>query len=307
MKHKQPSSSSSSITVMGFFSLLFLPLVSSQPCKKSCGDQILRYPFGSSPGCGDPLYQNYITCDLDQHQLILTTHTGCYTIETIDYDNQILHITDPTMSTCSSTQPSKGFGLDWNAPFTFQGDNVFALLDCSTNSSPLYRSDFTSGSNSTAAMPFCDNQGAPVCSLLYSCPDISTLNLPISTCCVYTPVDLGPAFEIDLQKLQCTSYTAIYSFNGQESYPESWEYGVALKYRFNVENEYPSDCRNCEDSNGVCGYTGADNSFICSCINGINTTTDCYFAASVSDNVRLLPRLMRTLVISSLIWWELCR
>ncbi|XP_043704133.1 uncharacterized protein LOC122654210 [Telopea speciosissima] len=292
MKLKHPSSSIRFLVY--FISLLFLPsLVSSQTCKKSCGDQILRYPFGSSPGCGDPRFQNYITCDPNQHQLTLTTHTGCYSIDTIDYQNQILYVTDPTMSTCSSTQPSKGFGHDWNAPFTFHDDNIVALLDCSTTSSPLYSSNAT-----TVAL--CDNQGASVCSILCSCPDISSLNLPIFTCCVYTPTDLGPAFEMDLQKLQCTSYTAIYSFNGQESNPERWKYGVALKYRFNVKNEYPSDCNNCEKSNGVCGYTGAYNSFICSCISGINTTTDCYFAASLSDDLRLIPRLMGTWVIFSL-------
>ncbi|KAF8390305.1 hypothetical protein HHK36_024830 [Tetracentron sinense] len=285
--------SSSSITLLLFISLIFfLPSVSSQACKKTCGNQPIQYPFGSGPGCGDPRFQKYVTCN--QEKLTLTTHTGSYPVDTIDYNNQALYIQDPSMSTCSATQPSKGFGLDWNAPFTFLDDNVFALLDCSTSSSPLYKSK--NHSNGTNVL-LCENEGAPVCSLLYSCSPISTLNLPISTCCVYTPVDLGPAFEMDLQKLQCNSYAAIYSFNGQESNPASWEYGVALKYKFSVKNDYPIDCNVCERSNGACGYTGAYNAFVCNCVNGVNTTTDCYFTASWNNSLKLLPWQIGTWLI----------
>ncbi|KAL5725540.1 hypothetical protein ACHQM5_008675 [Ranunculus cassubicifolius] len=277
-----------------FISIIFLPLlISSQPCKKSCGDQPIRYPFGSGPGCGDPRIEKYITCN-DQQTLTFTTHTGTYTISSIDYNNQILYIRDPLMSTCSETQPSRGFSLDWDAPFTFHDDNVFALLGCSIDSSPLYKSQ-TSG-NGTTMVPLCDNQGAPICSLLYSCSAINKLNFPISTCCVYTPVDLGPSFEMDLQKLKCSAYAAVYSFGGQESNPDRWDYGVGLKYKFRVNNDYPSDCGLCERSNGVCGYTGPYNSFICNCAGGLNTTTDCYFRSSWSKAVRLVPQRIGMLV-----------
>ncbi|KAK9107848.1 hypothetical protein Syun_023859 [Stephania yunnanensis] len=261
----------------------------------------IRYPFGTSPGCGDPRFQKYVTCDGDR--LTFATHSGCYTIQNIDYTNQVFYIQDPSMSTCLSTQSSKGFGLDWDAPFTFIEDNVFALLDCSTSASPLFNSQLrTDGNNSL--MPLCDNEGTPICSFLYSCPAISTLNLPISTCCVYTPVDLGPAYDMDLQKLHCSSYTGVYSFNGQESNPENWKYGVALKYKFNVKNEFPGYCSNCERSNGVCGYNLNNyNSFLCNCVGGVNTTTDCYFGASWSKSKKILPWPIGTWLIFSVAWY----
>ncbi|GMP94199.1 hypothetical protein CsSME_00043739 [Camellia sinensis var. sinensis] len=155
------------------------------------------------------------------------------------------------MSTCSCSQPSKGFGLDWDAPFSFHDDNTFALLDCSTTSSPIYKTNH--GNNSTATVPLCDTNGAAVCSLLFSCQAVSRLDTPVATCCVYTPVDLGPSFEMDLQKLQCTSYSGIYGFGGKNDDPASWQYGVALKYKFNYNNEFPTNCENCERSNGACG------------------------------------------------------
>ncbi|KAL8518853.1 hypothetical protein ACS0TY_009988 [Phlomoides rotata] len=275
----------SSITFLSSLLIIFLPsLISSQTCQKTCGTLPIKYPFGTGPGCGDPRFQPYVTCT-DQ-KLTLSTHTGCYTITSIDYNSQVIYISDPTMSTCSCTQPSKGFGLDWNAPFSFHDNTVFALLDCSTTSSPIYRGG-DDGSNST--FPMCDSQGGSICSLLYSCEAISRLSLPISTCCVYTPVDLGPSFEMDLQKLHCTSYSALYGFNGQESNPELWKYGIALKYKFNFNNDYPSLCATCEKSNGVCGFnSNSYKSFTCNCLDGLNRTTDCFYG-TWSYSPKILP------------------
>lgn len=267
--------------------LSFLPdLISSQSCQTTCGNHRLRYPFGSGPGCGNPRFQPYITCT--QEKLILTTHTGCYTVTEIDYSSQVVYITDPSMSTCSCAQPSSGFGLDWNAPFSFHDGNVFALLDCSITSSPIYKPDAFSGPGNSTVIPLCDSQGASICNVLYSCSPISTLNTPISTCCVYTPVDLGPAFEMDLQKLKCSSYSGFYTFNGEESNPQNWKYGVALKYKFSFNNEYPGACSDCERSNGVCGYTGYYNSFICHCPGGVKTPGNCLLSPW-SNGLRVLP------------------
>lgn len=271
-----------SLPILSIFLFLLPSLISSQICQRNCGTETLKYPFGSGPGCGDPRFQPHVSCS--QQKLTFTTHTGSYLVTSIDYSNQVIHISDPTMSTCSCTVPSKGFGLDWDAPFTFDDSTIFALVDCSMNSSSICKSDgyVDDGSNSKL---LCD-QSTPICSLLYSCKPISTINLPISTCCVYTPVNLGPSFDMDLQKLQCPSYTGFYNFNDQQSDPEKWNYGIALKYKFSVTDDYPSSCAACERSYGVCGYNGAYNSFICNCPNGINTTTDCLFTSSYNIGFR---------------------
>lgn len=278
----------SSIIIQFFLiSLIFFSsLNSSQTCQNSCGKQSIKYPLGTGLGCGDPRFQTYVTCNQDQ--LTFTTHTGSYPITSIDYNNQVIYIADPSMSTCSCTQPSKGFSLDWNAPFSFHDNTVFALLDCSTSSSPIYKS--ISGANNSS-FSLCDSQGSSICNHLFSCQAISRLNIPISTCCVYTPVDLGPSFEMDLEKLECSSYSGLYGFDGQENNPESWKYGVSIKYKFNFKNEYPRICGHCEKSNGVCGYNGPYNSFSCNCPSGFNTATDCYYGQwqSWSRAFRLLP------------------
>lgn len=290
LQHSSSSKTTIIFTIMITIIFFLIPsLVSSQTCLRACGKLPLKYPFGSGPGCGDSRFQHYVTCNNDQQQLTFTTHTGSYPITAIDYSNQLLYISDPSISTCSCNQPSKGFGLDWDAPFTFADETIFALLGCSLDDSPIYspNSDGNYNSSSSRAVPLCDKQALPICSFLYSCRAISPLNLPISTCCVYTPVDLGPSFDMDLEKLKCGSYSGFYSFNGRQSDPDSWKYGIALKYKFSVYNEFPSYCANCEKSFGYCGYTGAYNSFICNCPSGFNSTSYCFFGYNLGS--RLIP------------------
>jgi len=83
---------------------------------------------------------------------------------------------------------------------------------------------------------------------------------------------------MDLNKLKCSSYSGFYNLGpGQESHPENWNYGIALKYKFNVFDEYPGVCGSCERSNGACGFNTQSSSFVCNCPGGINTTSDCFF------------------------------
>ncbi|CAA0834728.1 Putative membrane lipoprotein [Striga hermonthica] len=271
--------------------LLLFTRTSSEPCGNKCGSLQIKYPFGTGPGCGDPHFQPYITCNPQQQQLTLSTHTGCYPVTSIDYATQLLRIADPTMSTCTCTRPSRGFGLDWDAPFSFHHSTVFALLDCNNAS-------FSSSSSSSADhhFPMCDMEGADICTFLYSCEAVGRLSLPVSSCCVYAPVDLGPAFEMDLGKLGCGSYSAVYGYNGQQSNPQVWDYGIAINYKFNYANDYPGRCASCEKSNGVCGYdVGPAGTFLCNCPGGVNTSTDCYYGQSWSST--------GTLAAFSLTWF----
>lgn len=283
--------------------IIIMPsLVEPQACKRTCGNIPIKYPFGTGGGCGDRRFHQYINCDYsDNQKLTLTTHTGTYTVTQIDYANQLLYIWDPSISTCACNQPSSGFGLDSDAPFSFSDDDVFTLLNCSPTS-PIFQS--SSGNATMSSVPLCDKQGAPICTYLYSCRAIAALNFPISTCCVYTPVDLGPAFTLDLHKLQCSSYSAFYGFPGQDIVdPDRWKYGIALKYKFNVRNEYPPSCGDCEKSNGVCAFSGPDDSFSCNCANGFNTSSTCFFVSSYNSAFTLIHSLrpLGVLLISSLL------
>ncbi|KAG2267835.1 hypothetical protein Bca52824_062390 [Brassica carinata] len=271
-----------------FFLLFFFFLsshVSSQACLKTCGQIPIKYPLGTGSGCGDPRFTRYIKCDPDQQTLTLTTHTGCYPITSVDYAKQTIYVTDSSMSTCACTRPSQGFGLDWDAPFSFHDDTVFTLLDLTVLDGSL-----------------CDRQSSSICNFLYSnCRAISLINLQESTCCVYVPLDLGPSFEMDLQKLRCSSYSGFYNLGpAQESHPENWNYGIALKYKFNVFDEYPAVCGGCERSNGACGYNTQTSSFVCNCPGGINTTSDCFFLYNSGSIV--LPWFSRAWMMYPLSW-----
>ena len=91
---------------------------------------------------------------------------------------------------------------------------------------------------------------------------------------------------MNLKSMNCNSYTGVYSFNGDETNPALWKYGIVLKYKFSVDDAYPSSCASCEQSGGVCGFTIIKDSsslplssyrFSCNCNGAMNTTTNCYF------------------------------
>ncbi|WMV37343.1 hypothetical protein MTR67_030728, partial [Solanum verrucosum] len=63
------------------------------------------------------------------------------------------------------------------------------------------------------------------------------------------------------------SSSNIYSFGSDEGDPMKWEFGISLLYN-NSYYVYES-CKNCEDSGGSCGFSGADESFACICRNGV--------------------------------------
>ncbi|CAK9142418.1 unnamed protein product [Ilex paraguariensis] len=235
-------------------------------CFDSCGSVRLKFPFGSGFGCGHPDFSRYMKCSSGTLQF--STGSGIYSISSIDYTTNTLILTDPFMSTCSSMQNSGSFSLDRGSPFSIEANNLFVLLGCSTTS-PVFDPN----------EDLCDTgSGSRVCRGLYSCKGVTGIglgpNAPTSTCCVYDPpIALGSDYGLDLPKLQCSSYTSIYGFGGDEGDPMKWQFGISLKYNDTYISE---GCRNCEDSGGLCGFSGLDESFACICHNGLNTTTNCF-------------------------------
>ncbi|KAL6008167.1 hypothetical protein ACLOJK_033673 [Asimina triloba] len=252
----------------------------SSACQSTCGSLQVKYPFGTGPGCGSPRFQPFVCC-ASNNQLTLTTHTGSYPVTSISYATSTLTITPPLMSTCSSMHPSPNFGIDWPTPFQL-GPSTFLLLSCAAASSSLTRNGF----------PLCDSSNSHLCAAIYTCPSVVSLGLPLfaptNSCCVYSPANLGPRGDLDLQELKCAAFASVASLGEYQTDPMKWEYGVVLDYSsggaFEAQNgNYATACDACEKSQGVCGYAPPTNYFVCVCNNGINTTSDCFGQVAFSS------------------------
>lgn len=267
--------------------ILLLSIIPSLPsipldgtCRDACGTVAVKFPFGSGPGCGHPDFSPYVQCSPDGTTLHFSAARGgaaTYPIASIDYAARTLVVADPLMSTCAAMQDSGGFSLgrSGGGPITAAPDNTFALLGCSATS-PVFDPD--SG--------LCEaGSGLRVCRGLYSCEGVRGIGLephaPATTCCVYDPVDpvgsSGPG--LDLARLQCSSYAAVYGFGGSEGDPMRWQYGILMEYSYNDSHSGGGGgggCKNCEESGGFCGYGGVREEFVCRCRNGVNTTVNCY-------------------------------
>ncbi|XXG67065.1 hypothetical protein AAC387_Pa06g0495 [Persea americana] len=254
-----------------FISLPLHSLTAALPsCKNKCGSLPIKYPLGTGFGCGSTLFQSSLSCTQSE-QLLLTTHTGCYPITSISYSTSTLTLSPPLMSTCSSMHPSPNFGLDWATPFQL-GPSLFLLLSCTLPSSSI----------TFKGTPICDPSNAHLCAYLYTCPALSSLSLPLfapsNSCCVYSPANLGPHMDLDIQGLKCAGFSSVVSLGDSPADPSRWEYGVVLKFgeRELDGHDFATACDTCEKSDGVCGYAPPRNYFVCVCQNGVNTTLDCY-------------------------------
>ncbi|KAJ1405312.1 Wall-associated receptor kinase, galacturonan-binding domain [Sesbania bispinosa] len=265
------------IHLLNLLSIFTLTLASSPPsstvCHDTCGSLQVKYPFGTGPGCGSPLFNPYITCTSNgtSNQLILKTHTGSYPITSISYTTSTLTITPPYMSTCTTMQTSpNSFGLDWTSPFQI-GSSTFILLSCHPPTSSL----------TIKGTPICDSSFDYLCASIYSCPAVVALGLPLfpptNTCCVYSPANLDGKGELDLRAMECGGYASVVSLGDNPTDPTHWVYGVALKYSYGAldSNFVTTKCTSCENSGGVCGFAPPGNGFVCVCKGGYNTSLDC--------------------------------
>ncbi|BFG16817.1 hypothetical protein CerSpe_030910 [Prunus speciosa] len=189
-----------------------------------------------------------------------------------------------------------GFSLDRASPFTIREENIFVLLGCSTTS-PVFDPN----------EDLCDTgSGSRVCRGLYSCKGVAGIglqqNAPISTCCVYdSQVGVGSGYALVLPKLQCSSYTSIYEF-GDEGDPMKWKFGISLQYN---DSYYTNACKDCEASEGLCGFSGLDQSFACVCQNGVNTTRSCFEQGYALSGAVELEVQIKTIIGGLLVSWML--
>ncbi|XP_071695402.1 uncharacterized protein [Rutidosis leptorrhynchoides] len=235
-------------------------------CREKCGNLTIKYPFGSDFGCGHPDFARYIKCT--SGELHFSSATGAYTVSSIDYTTSTLVLTDQFMSTCSSMQNSGSFRLDQASPFKLSSQDIFILLGCS-RTSPLFDPN----------QDLCDTgSGMHLCRGLYSCEGVTGIGLepngPVTSCCVYQPIiEFGSSYDLDLPKLQCSSYASMYGFGGDETDPMKWEFGINLEFNGSY---YTETCKDCEASGGFCGFADYKQSFSCICRGGGNSSTNCY-------------------------------
>lgn len=253
-------------TSINYFMILLLastPTTSTTVCHDTCGSIQVKYPFGTGPGCGSPLFNPYITCTLNQ--LILKTHKTTYPITSISYPTSTLILAPPYMSTCTTMQTSPNFGLDLTSPFQITS-STFILLFCQ----PFIIKN----------SPICDTSFDYLCASIYSCPAVLSLGMPLfpptNTCCVYSPANLDGEGELNLRGSDCGGYTSVVSLGDNPTDPTHWVYGVALKYSHSAfDNFVTPKCTSCESSGGVCGFAAPGNGFACVCEGGFNTSLDC--------------------------------
>ncbi|KAL1328060.1 hypothetical protein HN51_038012 [Arachis hypogaea] len=268
MEAKQKAMASAHPSILLFLVFISSTVAGTTTCRDTCGSTQLKYPFGTGPGCGSPLFTPYISCTSNgtSDQLTLKTHTASYPITSISYATSTLTLTPPTMSTCTSMHTSPtNFGLDWATPFQITS-TTFILLSCQP---PI------------KATPICDPSLDYLCASIYTCPSVVSLGMPLfppaNTCCVYSPANLDAKGELDLQAMKCGGYASVVSLGDTPTDPTHWVYGVNLKFSYGAlqSNYVTSKCNTCEYSGGICGYATPGDAFLCVCKGGYNTSLDC--------------------------------
>eukprot|EP01018_Ginkgo_biloba_P002859 Gb_26122 [translate_table: standard] len=241
---------------LGAFSLLLTTgFTNATQCRSWCGKHTIKYPFGLQEGCGHPEFQ--LTCNEDNDNVELRLNSKLLTVKYLDYSNNKIIVRDSQMSDCSGLrQEDPGFRLDTAGTNYSVIESTVLLLNCLAFQREIQVNPLNSQYDCRS----------PACvAFVTSC----LMNSAPTTCCQLTsPVNL------DLQPLQCQSYTSAYS-PGRPMYDASrWSYGLVLEW------DFPPDvlqaCMDCQKSNGVCGYNVSDvqSNFLCICKYG-NSSDRC--------------------------------
>lgn len=242
---------------------LLLPnsLTFASPCRTSCGNIPIKYPFGIDDGCGAPQFRRMFNCSTD---LFFLTPSGSYKVQSIDYDKQSMVIYDPAMSTCSILQPHHDFTMTDIQSIIIppSPDTVFALLNCSIDSPILNHYKY-----------LCFNFSGHSCDELYgACNAFRVFHLltnSTSPPCCFTGYDTVKLMSMNI--LDCSHYTTVLNSENLKGVGAlDWEYGMKLS--FSVAD---LGCDRCEKSGGSCGFDTETEGLLCLCSISSNHTRDC--------------------------------
>eukprot|EP00253_Pinus_taeda_P001122 PITA_01122 len=225
----------------------------TERCRVLCGNQTIKYPFGLQEGCGRPEFQ--LRCNDNMNSTELRFNSKIFSVNGLDYSNKKIIVRDSQMSDCSGLkQEDPGFSLDWSGTSYTMTESTVLLLNCLAFEREMEVNPLNSEYNCKS----------PACvAFITSC-----LDGPIPCCELTSPANL------DLQPLQCQSYTSAYSPGKPMFDAAKWSYGLVLEWDYPMNDSHV--CRDCESSNGVCGYnvSGVQTSFVCICQYG-NTSDRC--------------------------------
>lgn len=159
----------------------------SNSCRSTCGGISIQYPFGIDEGCGSSEFSNALQCS-STNILTFATPSGFYPVQSIDYSNKTIALTDPTMTTCGGgLATGKNFSLHATGKFHLSGNGNLLLLNCKTNASLVHSSLFSC------------NESASVCSAFKTCTDYGNTNTSklVTTCCALTQKS-NSSFDLSL-------------------------------------------------------------------------------------------------------------
>ncbi|KHN03497.1 hypothetical protein glysoja_004523 [Glycine soja] len=246
-----------------------LLITQSTPCRTSCGDIPIEYPFGIDDGCGSPYYRYILVCS-DSGKLQVRTPSGRYNVHNVSYADPHILITDPFMWNCDDGEnyrPTRPFSLDTSTRFKLSPHNEYLFFNCSEDHvivkpKPIFCERFPERCDSS-----CDS-GSYLCRHMPGC----SFAMSGSSCCSYSP---RATESLRLMLKYCTSYTSVYWRNvgAPQPYDQVPEYGIRIDFDIPVTRR----CLQCQDpykGGGTCGFDTQTQSFMCLCKEG-NFTTHC--------------------------------
>lgn len=150
-------------------------MADSSSCRTTCGGINVQYPFGIDSGCGSPEFQNVLKCQ-NSSTLNFVAESGTYPVQSIDYNNKTVALSDSSMTTCNGgLVTGQNFTVN-STKFSLYGNENLLLLNCVTNATLVHSSEFSC------------NTSAPACSAFKTCADYANTDASklVTGCCGLT-------------------------------------------------------------------------------------------------------------------------